>query len=59
MKNLSNFPTVYYINLDAREDRRNSIEQSFKDYNIKNYTRISASRFLGVSTRTVGAPNFG
>lgn len=47
MKNLYNFPSVYYINLDSREDRRKSIEQSFKNYNIKNYTRISASRFLG------------
>lgn len=47
MKNLFDFPSVYYINLDSREDRKKSIEQSFKDYNITNYTRISASRFLG------------
>jgi GR25 family glycosyltransferase involved in LPS biosynthesis len=47
MKNLYNFPPVYYINLDFRQDRKNSIEKSFKDYNIFNYTRISASNYLG------------
>ena len=47
MNNLSNFPPVYYINLDFRDDRKKSIEKSFRDYNISDYTRISASKFLG------------
>jgi len=47
MKNLSNFPPVYYINLDFRTDRKNSIEKTFQNYNISNYTRISASNYLG------------
>lgn len=47
MKNLSNFPPVYYINLDSRIDRKESIEKSFEKYNITNYTRISASKYLG------------
>jgi GR25 family glycosyltransferase involved in LPS biosynthesis len=46
MKNLFNFPPVYYINLDFREDRKESIEKTFQDYNIS-YTRISASNYLG------------
>ena len=47
MNNLSNFPPVYYVNLDFRDDRKKSIEKSFHDYKILNYTRISASNFLG------------
>ena len=47
MNNLSNFPPVYYINLDFRTEKKKSIEKSFQDYNISNYTRISASNFLG------------
>ena len=47
MKNLSNFPPVYYINLDFRTDRKKSIEKTFQDYNISNHTRISASNYLG------------
>ena len=47
MNNLSNFPPVYYVNLDFRDDRKKSIEKSFHDYKISNYTRISASNFLG------------
>jgi GR25 family glycosyltransferase involved in LPS biosynthesis len=46
MKNLYNFPKVYYINLDSRPDRKESIEKDFKDYTIL-YTRISASHYLG------------
>lgn len=46
MKNLFDFPKVYYINLDSREDRKTSIEQDFQNYNIS-YTRISASHYLG------------
>ena len=48
MKNLYDFPKVYYINLDSRPDRKESIEKDFKDYNIQ-YTRISASKYLGSS----------
>jgi GR25 family glycosyltransferase involved in LPS biosynthesis len=46
MKNLSNFPPVYYINLDFRTDRKENIEKSFHNYNIS-YKRISASNYLG------------
>tara|TARA_B100000035_G_scaffold73040_1_gene60354 strand:- start:378 stop:503 length:126 start_codon:yes stop_codon:yes gene_type:complete len=41
MNNLSNFPPVYYVNLDFRDDRKKFIEKSFHDYNISNYTRIN------------------
>ena len=47
MNNLKNFPPVYYVNLDSALDRKENIEKSFKHYNIHNYTRISASNYLG------------
>jgi GR25 family glycosyltransferase involved in LPS biosynthesis len=34
----------YYINLDSRQDRNNHIINQFKQYNITNYSRISAHK---------------
>ena len=39
---LAGFPTVYYINLDDQEDRREYMEGQFKYWGIENYKRISA-----------------
>lgn len=43
---LENIPKVYYLNLDQREDRRAHTENQFEMVGIKNYERISASKFL-------------
>jgi hypothetical protein len=43
---LENIPKTYYLNLDSREDRREHTENQFKTFGIKNYERISASKFL-------------
>ena len=40
---LEGFPSVYYINLDDHSDRREYMEDQFKYWGIKNYTRISAN----------------
>jgi hypothetical protein len=43
---LEYLPPVYYINLDHRMDRREYIESQFDYWSIKNYKRISASKYL-------------
>ena len=43
---LKNIPPIYYINLDHRNDRRDYMESQFKYWNIENYKRISASKYL-------------
>jgi hypothetical protein len=43
---LEYLPPVYYINLDHRVDRREYIESQFDYWSIKNYKRISASKYL-------------
>ena len=39
---LTNFPPVYYINLDGQPERRQYMEEQFKYWGIEDYTRISA-----------------
>jgi hypothetical protein len=43
---LEGIPKVYYLNLDERPDRREYIENQFETYGIREYERISASKFL-------------
>ena len=42
---LKGIPPIYYLNLDRRIDKREYMENQFKKYNIKNYTRFSADRY--------------
>lgn len=42
---LKGFPMVYYINLDHRTDRRESMETQFKYLGIENYHRVNASKY--------------
>jgi hypothetical protein len=44
---LKGIPHIYYFNLDNRTDRREWMENQFKNWNIQNYTRISGSKYLG------------
>lgn len=44
-ENLSEFPPIFYINLDKNICRRNFMEKQFQKFGIKNHTRISADRF--------------
>jgi hypothetical protein len=39
---LNNLPPVYYINLDAHQERRKYMEGQFSYWGIGNYTRLSA-----------------
>jgi GNAT superfamily N-acetyltransferase len=43
---LKGLPTVYYVNLDHRVDRREYMESQFDRWKIKNYHRISATKYL-------------
>lgn len=43
---LKGFPTVYYTNLDHRKDRREYMESQFDHWGIKNYHRVSSSKYL-------------
>ena len=38
---LEGLPTIYWLNLDADEDRRFYMEEQFKYWNIENHTRIA------------------
>lgn len=40
-----NFPYSYYINLEKRIERRESLENQFKKWGIKNYQRVNASEY--------------
>ena len=42
---LKNIPHIRYINLNKRVDRKEYIENQFKEYGIFNYIRISADRY--------------
>lgn len=42
---LKGLPPIFYLNLDHRIDRKNYMEDQFKQRGITDYTRISASRF--------------
>lgn len=39
---LNGLPPIYYINLDEQPERMKSVEEQFKYWEIKNYTRVSA-----------------
>ena len=43
---LKGLPTIYYVNLDHRTDRRQYMETQFFLWNIRNYKRISATKYL-------------
>jgi hypothetical protein len=43
---LVGIPHIYYINLEDRTDRKEFMENQFKNLGIKNYTRVNASEFL-------------
>jgi hypothetical protein len=42
---LKDIPKIYYLNLDQREDRKEYMECQFDYWKIKNFTRISTSKF--------------
>jgi hypothetical protein len=43
---LKNLPHIYYLNLDNRVDRKLYMENQFLYWDIKNYTRVSTSKYL-------------
>ena len=43
---LVGIPHIYYINLEDRTDRKEFMENQFKNLGIENYTRVNASEFL-------------
>jgi hypothetical protein len=43
---LKNIPHIYYVNLDNRTDRKEYMEKQFDGWKIKNYTRVSSSKYL-------------
>lgn len=42
---LRGLPPIYYINLEHRIDRRESMESQFNYWGIKNYNRVNASKY--------------
>jgi hypothetical protein len=43
---LKGLPTIYYTNLDNRTDRREYMESQFHYWGIKNYHRVSGTKYL-------------
>jgi hypothetical protein len=43
---LEGIPPIYYFNLDNRIDRRQYMEEQFYKWNIKDFTRVSSSKYL-------------
>ena len=43
---LKGLPTIYYTNLDHRKDRREYMESQFDYWGIKDYHRVSSSKYL-------------
>ena len=43
---LKGLPTIYYVNLDHRTDRRDYMESQFDYWKISNFHRISASKYF-------------
>jgi hypothetical protein len=43
---LEGIPHIYYFNLDAKLDRKEYMESQFNRWGIKNYTRVSSSKYL-------------
>ena len=42
MDKFAGLPPIYYINLDEEPNRAESLENQFKEFEIENFTRISA-----------------
>ena len=51
---LKGLPTIYYVNLDHRTDRRQYMETQFFLWNIRNYKRISATKYLSTEDNEWG-----
>ena len=43
---LKGIPTIYYVNLDNRVDRREYMESQFNHWGIENYVRVSGTKYL-------------
>jgi hypothetical protein len=43
---LKGLPTIYYTNLDNRTDRREWMESQFDHWKIKNFVRVSGTKYL-------------
>ena len=43
---LKGLPTIYYTNLDNRTDRREYMESQFDRWGIKNFVRVSGTKYL-------------
>ena len=43
---LDGIPSIYYLNLDSKIDRRKYMEDQFEKWNITNVKRFSASKYL-------------
>ena len=43
---LKGLPTIYYVNLDNRTDRREYMESQFDYWGIKDYHRVSGTKYL-------------
>lgn len=48
VKKLEGLPRIYYLNYDEHEERKEYIEKQFEEYEIKNYERISKSKYSPV-----------
>ena len=42
---LKGLPTIYYLNLDERPDRKQYTEEQYEKYKISNFKRFSASSY--------------
>jgi hypothetical protein len=47
---LKNFPHIYCLNIDSRDDRWQYMESQFQYWNM-NYTRVSASKYLASNSK--------
>ena len=43
---LSGIPSIYYLNLESKLDRRRYMEKQFENWNLHNVTRFSGSKYL-------------
>jgi hypothetical protein len=48
---LEGMPSIYYTNLDHRVDRKEYMETQFNYWQIKNYHRISSSKYLSTEEK--------
>jgi hypothetical protein len=48
---LKDIPPIYYINLDHRTDRKEYMESQFDYWGIKNFHRISATKYLSTEEK--------